>query len=314
MRIEQIESDPAFAQPWYYVIELAPSLYTPGVERGNVALTRQLLRNVEIDAGVRCLDLGVQEGLVSILLERRGADVVAYDRVYSEERIGLVRDALGATFELIGEPIRDHTDDLWIGRGGPTVGVGLPLPRLRDELDRRGHSPFDVVVFSGMLYHVYDPLASLALVRGFVRTGGIVVIETAAVFNGELSLNLNAAGRFAPLAIWLPSLRCLDYLLRLVRLEPLEVAYLGRGRGRIAVACRAVDAPPAEPDDEFIGSPLHDYELAEYLNWPTLSSSLPPVPYGGRDSGRIHVLEAVRAGRRYRPRPEEKRLDLETQV
>ena len=310
MKPEQISSHPAFAQRWYYVMELAPGLYTPGEVRSNVALTRHLLRNVEACEGVRCLDVGAQEGLVSVLLNRRGADVVAYDRVFSEDRLGLVRDALDAEFELIGQPISSETEGTALGRGRPAPGVGMPLPRLRAELAERDHPPFDVVVFSGVLYHVYDPLAALATVRGLVRTGGIVVLETAAVFNERLSLHLNAAGRFTASAIWLPSLGCLDYLLRLVRLEPLDIAFTGRGRGRLAVACRAVDGPPAGPQDDFINSSLHDYELSEYLDWPAVSSTDAPIDYRASERERIDLLEEVRSGRPYRPQPEETRLDL----
>lgn len=314
MRPNAIKRHPGFAQPWYYTIELAPGIYTPGEQHVNVALTRRLLSRVEIGHEVRCLDVGIEEGLVSVLLGRRGAQVVAYDRVFSKERLDLVRDALDAGFELVGEPTENHANRLWFGRGGPTPGRGMPLPQLRGTLAAGGHGPFDVVVFSGVLYHVYDPLASLALIRGLVRTGGIVIVETAAVFDGALSLNLNSAARFAPLAIWLPSLGCLDYLLRLVRLDPIDVVYRGRGRGRIAIACRAVDQPSGDPDDDFIVSPLHDYELAEYLDWPAVASGDPPIAYADADGRRINVLKAVRGSSPHRPEPEEMRLDLSARV
>jgi 2-polyprenyl-3-methyl-5-hydroxy-6-metoxy-1,4-benzoquinol methylase len=187
------------------VLELAPAVYTGGRERPNVALTRHLLANVDLKPPIRCLDVGAEEGLVSVLMERRGAEVVAYDRIYSEERLALVREALGARFELVGEPVRGHVERLWLGRGGPTAGTGLPLARLPAALADRGHPPFDVVIFSGVLYHVYDPLAALAVVRGLARHGGIVLIETAATFDAASSLHLNVGGRFNPLSIWLPS-------------------------------------------------------------------------------------------------------------
>jgi tRNA (mo5U34)-methyltransferase len=311
VRLEQIERHPGFPQPWYYVIELAPGVFTRGKDRPNVALTRRLLQNVEIGPGVRCLDVGIQEGLVSILLERRGADVVAYDRIFSEERLALVQDALETRFELIGAPVR--TAGRRVRR--PEPGVGMPLARLPRELSERGHRPFDVVVFSGVLYHVYDPLAALASVRGLVRNGGIVVIETAATFDADQSIHLNSASRFTRMSIWQPSLGCLDYMLRLVRLKPLDLAYFGKGRrrGRVAVACRAVDAPPADPGDEWIGSDLHDYELAEYLDWESLSSDRPPIRYRGVDGERIGLVESLRDRRPHRPADHETRLALGTE-
>jgi hypothetical protein len=133
MKPDEIKSHPAFSQPWYYVIELGPGLYTPGKERPNVGLTRRLLHKVEIESGARCLDIGAQEGLVSILLGRRGGEVVAYDRIYPEERIRLVREALGADFELLGEPITGQNERRWLGHGGPMPNVGMSLPELRAD-------------------------------------------------------------------------------------------------------------------------------------------------------------------------------------
>ncbi len=296
---QQIEGSPALAQSWYYILELAPGLYTDGKERPNVALTRELLAKTEIEPGTRCLDIGIMEGLVSTLLERRGADVVAYDRIYHEERLNLAREALGTKFELIGEPMR----------GGKEPGVGMPLNRLPAALATRGHAAFDVVVFSGVLYHVYDPLAALSVVRGLVRNGGMVIIETAAKFDAELSLHLNAASRFTALSIWLPSLGVLDYMLRLVRLQPVEVAYFGGKRGRIAIACRAVTEPPGAENDEWITSSMNDFELAEYFDWGAVQTDAPPVPYSGGDTT-VDLVETVRDTAPLRPLPERKRLDL----
>jgi SAM-dependent methyltransferase len=317
MTREQIERHAAFKRRgWYYMLELAPGLFTPGEERPNVALTRHLLRKIDIEPGVRCLDVGTQECLVPILLERRGADVVAYDRIYSQERLELVRAALGTEFELIGEPIRFQHEQSRFERGtglpGIAPGIGMPLVALPDALSDRGHPPFDVVVFSGVLYHVYDPLAALAVIRGLARNGGIVVVETAALFDGRRALNLNAAARFAPWAVWLPSLGCLDYLLRLVRLEPIDGIHIraGRRRGRVALACRAVDSPPADPGDEWIGGALHDYELAEYLDWERVSSMDPAIGYRAK-GGRIDLVRTVRNTPPHRPTPEAKRLSLD---
>lgn len=309
MERAEIIAEPAFGQPWYYTIELSPGLYTPGERRPNVALTRSLLRRVRVEPGMRCLDIGTQEGLVPILLRRRAAEVVAYDRIYSEERLNLVRTALDEPFELIGQPVSEHNERLWLGRGGPTPGQGMPLRRLPVELTARGHAPFDLVVFSGVLYHVYDPLAALAIVRGTVREGGIVIVETAAVFDSELSLHLNARSRFNPLSIWLASLGALDYMLRLVRLAPFAVAFTGRDRGRVAVACRAVAEPPADDGDEWLGSPLHDFELAEYLDWDAVHSDEESVNFEG-EPGRINLSEAVAEGVPLSIQPEQERLHL----
>src|SRR3954453_12132788 len=48
---EQIQNTPAFDQRWYYRLELAPGLYTPGRDHRAVAQTRELLRHVDVATG-----------------------------------------------------------------------------------------------------------------------------------------------------------------------------------------------------------------------------------------------------------------------
>ena len=98
---------------------------------------------------------------MTLLLERRGAaEVLGYDMLLRSDRLDLVKEALGADFGLIG---------------------GIDLADLPPAMIAAGHDPFDVVVFSGVLYHMFDPLTGLAVVRGLVRDGGICLVETATV-------------------------------------------------------------------------------------------------------------------------------------
>src|SRR6185503_11906309 len=81
MPAELLSGHPAFGNPWYYEMELAPGVFSPGREQRSVAQTRELLRRTDV-TGASCLDLGIQEGLVTTLLVRRGgAEVVGYDRI-----------------------------------------------------------------------------------------------------------------------------------------------------------------------------------------------------------------------------------------
>lgn len=251
MDAEEIRSHPAFNGRWFYKLELAPGLYTPGPDRSAIAQTRELLRRVEVE-GTRCLDVGTQEAMVPILLNRRGAaEVVAYDIVLPERRLDLVREALGVEFETVG-------------------GMGLR--------DFPQTEPFDVVIFSGVLYHMFDPLSGLATVRGLVRNGGICIVETMVAFDDSLAMHFNA-GRYTPQALWLMTPSCLDYLLRWLRLEPLDVVRLGTGdTGRMAVACRAVEEPVGD-DEWIVTSQRQKGARAESLDWDAVASDAPPVAY-----------------------------------
>lgn len=290
MDADEIRSDPAFDSPWYYNLELAPDLFTNGHDHWAVGQTRDLLRRVDVGtdggdaAAVRCLDIGIQEGLVTVLLERRGAsEVVGYDRILRHRRLNLVQRALGTNFDLVGD---------------------MKLQDLPGALADR--DPFDVVVFSGVMYHMFDPFGGLATVRGLVRDGGVCIVETAVVFTDGNAMHFNAGGAYAPFALWFLTPGCLDYLLRFLRLQPIDAVHLGDARGsmapprtglrglfvagrrndapltkgRMAVACRAVPEPVAEPGDDWISTTgRHHTDFAEFLDWDRVASRDPEVNY-----------------------------------
>jgi SAM-dependent methyltransferase len=307
---EQIQNTPAFNQRWYYRLELAPGLYTPGRDHRAVAQTRELLRHVDVatggadGGGARCLDLGIQEAMVMILLGRRGAaEVVGYDRVLRKARLRLVEQALGLDLDLIG-------------------GVGLGgLPR---ALDAAGHTPFDVVAFSGVLYHMFDPLGGLTTVRGMVREGGICLVETTVAHEYSYAMHFNSAGRFTPAGLWFITPRLLDYLLRFLRLRPLDVVHVPGGggdhlrppQGRVAIACRAVSAPVAQTGDEWMTGDM-TLDFAEFIDWDSVASDAPEVAYDDsraglvrRDDGTLDVLASIEATEAIPAGPEQTGLAL----
>jgi hypothetical protein len=234
--------------------------------------------------------------MISILMERRGASsVVGYDRMLSKARLALVQRALGTNIDLIG---------------------GMRLADLPAAMAAADHGTFDVAVFSGVLYHMLDPFAGLAVVRGLVRNGGICIVETATVLDDSIAMQFNAFGRFSSggkrtgrkrprpegmmpgsaTCFWYVTPRCLDYLLRALRFEPLDLVYFGtaeaeEGRpaeARVAVACRAVAEPLAEPGDEWIpASTRHTSRFAEYLDWSRVESDAPEVGYDASRPGLV---------------------------
>jgi 2-polyprenyl-3-methyl-5-hydroxy-6-metoxy-1,4-benzoquinol methylase len=291
---------------WYYSLELLPGVYSPGKGFNNVGLTRDLLRRTAVE-GRRCLDVGIMEGLVTMLMERRGAaQVVGYDRVERPNMMKFIRSLLNARYEHVT---------------GVTI-AGLPA-----ALRAKGHTPFDVVVFSGVLYHMFDPLAGLAAVRGLVRNGGILLVETAATLDDSIAMHFNAAGRFfGGTNYWEPSLPCLDYMLRFLRLRPLDCIYLNAKAhanlplpvGRVCIACRAVDAPVAESHDDWMRTD-RDRDFSEFLDWDAVATDAAPVPYDAaraglvfrdRATGTIDVAASVRAMDEFPVGPEQCRLAL----
>ena len=259
---ESVAAHPGFPGRWYYQMELAPGLFSPGREQRSVAQTRELLRRTDV-AGRRCLDIGMQEGLVAALLARRDAsEVVGYDRILQASRLALVQSALQVHFDLIG---------------------GMRL----QDVPRAVQGAFDVVVFSGVLYHMLDPIAGLATVRGLVRDGGICLLETMVSPEKADAMFFNARGRFSRWSLWQITPQLLDYILRFLRFEPIDVVYLGNPN-RVAIACRAVTDPVAEEGDEWIASDRYTLDFAEYLDWTRVRSDAPAVGYDNSRPGLVH--------------------------
>jgi 2-polyprenyl-3-methyl-5-hydroxy-6-metoxy-1,4-benzoquinol methylase len=217
-------------QWWYYSIEIEPGRFTPGQNFNSVSVVRDLLRGIDV-TGRRCLDIGSMEGMSSVLMCRRGGDVVAYDRYDCADKIDLVKACTGADFKFIGGA--KFTD----------------LPQME--------KPFDVVVFAGMLYHMFDPMAGLFTARNMVRNGGLILIETATIDAPGYSMHFNASGRFYPQPeqsnYWFPTPAMLEFMCRMARLELLDVAWLPQwdtSAGplvRLGLVCRAV--PRVTTDD-----------------------------------------------------------------
>lgn len=264
-----LKNNPVFKDWWYHNIELLPGIFTPGQKYKNIHLTRKLLKNCPVK-DLNCLDVGAQDCLTSILLERRGAaKVVAQDLQPRKEQVKLIKDYLGVNF--------DYT-------------CGSKLSDIRDVTKKMSVYPFDVVVFSGVLYHVFDPFSALSFMRGLVREGGLFIVETTASLDDSTSLHFNDKGRFLKgTNYWQISVKCLDYILRFLRLKPLDCAYYNFGDDkplptcRIAIVCQAMDKVLPENDDEWmpkIGK-RQNIHFQEFLDWNELNNNQNSLNYSG---------------------------------
>lgn len=267
----------AYTSNWYYTIEIDNGKYTNSMEHRNSAITRKLLRNISVE-GKTCLDIGTQEAVIPILLKKMGAkQVTAYDRYDFSEKIELLKDVYRVHFNYVG---------------------GMQLHDLPTMLDNRGGRYYDLVVFSGVLYHMINPLGLLALVRGFCKVGGLFVIETVAIQQNESILHFNAGGRkygkfsnyFVPTSAWL------DYVLRMLGLQPLEAIYLGSIENdetiRLAILCRSQAAPcPLDETDMWAYKSCHAdiYKDEAQFNWNDLVHNTTVISYQPYDGSVISV-------------------------
>jgi len=238
---------PVLERKWYYEIEIEPGRWTRGHLLDNIVTTRTALQRLD-PTGSSCLDIGCMEGMFSILLERKGARrVVGYDRANLSDRIRLLTDK--------GITKLDYR-------------FGFPLSELRTRLD---NETFDVVIFSGVLYHMVDPLGGLLAARGFLKPGGIMIFESLLHSAQDHVAQFNVAGRLTGGGdnFWLVNTGLIDYLLRMCRLKPIDVYHTNSGTTagtqRVCVVCEAVEKPIGAPDDEWINLDQTN-DFVEYLD------------------------------------------------
>jgi len=275
-------------QYWYYAVELAQGLMTPGQRFPNVALTRDLLSRVDL-AGTRCLDIGTMEGLVPVLLKRRGADdVVAVDGLDFSDKIACVKAAYGVDFAYLpnvmsGSMLR-ALDERFAGE----------TTRYRYAGGIRPQRSFDVVVCSGVLYHVFSPFHVLATARSALRNGGLLIIETAALPLDAYMMQYNFAGTgyvLGPSDTWFPTVPLLDHFLRFLKLIPLDACWLPAGDHLIRFACiaRAAGHRPTLPQETLMEQATWNLEYDTLLRSDfALDGGTAPVAYATADAKPVY--------------------------
>lgn len=228
---------------WYYSIELAPGRVTKGIYPDTLPmLSRMMLAKFEPEPGMTCLDVGCMEGLASVLLARRGARVFAVDSSrHCVDKIDAVKAAYGVDF-------------------------GFYDVHSIYDLKSQFSGGFDLINLSGVLYHVVSPLMVLMGIRPLLKRNGLLVLCTNVIVERGYSMEFNAHGRMQKECntFWYPTIPLLEYWLRMLRLAPLDVAFMpheaagdrylfDKKSGYLAVVCRAVG--PGDSDaDAWMGS------------------------------------------------------------
>ena len=224
---------------WYYTVELAPGVVAQGTYPADFPyMPRMLMRQADL-RGADCLDLGSMEGVIPVLMQRKGAKrIVATDAVpHCAEKMALLQEIYGARWDF-----RE---------------VGL-MYDLSDKLASEGR--FDFVNLSGVLYHVFSPLHTLASARPLVKKNGLFMLSTNVVNEQSDAMHFNTRGMLQgePNTFWYPSIPLLEYLLRYFNFAPVDCLYSrhpsdsalyvpGKECGFISIVCRAVDPGAALP-------------------------------------------------------------------
>jgi 2-polyprenyl-3-methyl-5-hydroxy-6-metoxy-1,4-benzoquinol methylase len=232
------EASKLLKETWYYRVQFTDDTWTEAQHFDSVALTRTLLSRIDLkDATV--LDLGTMEGMIPILSHAAGAKrVTAYDRLTGyRQRVAFLQKLYRREFEYIN---------------------GMSLAEFQTSRD----TMFDVVVFSGVLYHMFDPFSGLARAASLARPGGIFILETSAVVYDDCALHFNKAGRYYPgTTFFQPTPDALDNFLRFYGLSALDVEFQEQRTTpypliRIAIACRVGTKPLPDVGDKWMEEPF----------------------------------------------------------
>ena len=252
-------------QWWYYSVELAPGIVTKGYNFDNIICTRELLSRLS-PSGKDICDIGTVEGMLPILLKRRGArSVVALDALDSTEKVNLVQRCYGQSFEYYPKITLDRLKDTLTTRSNLSRYSG-------QQYIKQG---FDVVVLSGVLYHVFSPLHVIGLARTLLRPGGLLILETACSTEDRFSMNWVFNGRqyvyWSGTNTWFFTLRLLDHILRYMKFKPIDCVHGQFREDATRVALAAVAAPdplPFKSEAEwFLPDHMLDYHEVVDVNW-----------------------------------------------
>jgi tRNA (mo5U34)-methyltransferase len=145
-------------EKWHHRIEVAPGVWTPGLQ-DTPALLSQVGMPEDL-SGMRVLDIGARDGFFTFEAERRGArEVVALDNE-SPHNTGF---AIAA--ELVGSEATYVTENVY-------------------SLDPEKYGRFDLVLFLGVIYHLRHPLLALDRIHDVCADEALLVIETHMIDEG----------------------------------------------------------------------------------------------------------------------------------
>jgi tRNA (mo5U34)-methyltransferase len=253
------------ARSWYHSIDLGHGIVTPGRSYGALWDAIRACRAGIDYRGKTILDLASWDGLWAFEAEASGAGlVIATDCANTwhgpahsgMDNLIFVREVLrSSVLPLWNVPPYDLTTHL-----APVVHSH---PQTRKGLD--------VVQHLGLLYHLRDPLRSLAQARAVLKVGGSLLLETA-VYNSDtcaMYFNKDWKDIYEDTSTWwAPTPSCLLEMLRtsLFDVDEKSIRTVDTGHervGRMVVTARA--RAPRDPVDVYIVDPAFGQGFGDLL-------------------------------------------------
>jgi SAM-dependent methyltransferase len=241
-----------YNQKWYYSIELEPGRFTKGFDFKNIAPARTCLDAVQA-AGHSLVDLSTMEGMFATLLAKRGAIVTATDTIDSTLRVNLLQASHRVNFKYVPHlPLDDQAAFLFKHQTSTSYSPLKPL-----KVSTLTPYGYDIVLSSGVMYHVLSPLHYILQLRRLVKLGGLVILETACAISDQIEMHHDFRdGKFVygGSCSWFVTTGAIDLFFRACFLKPLAFAYVRSKVDsdleiiRLGLVARAVESRPFEPE------------------------------------------------------------------
>ena len=223
---------------WFHGMQLNEIRTRGRVNPDNWSLYPMLAYMEETNlTGVRALDIGTMDGLVSFIMEEEGATEVHSTDLYERETFSLARDHLG-----LGA--RYH-----------------PKTSIESLIDKFGSESFDVLVMGGLLYHLVSPLRAVMNARHLMRTGGLLFLETVCSRDDEPVLRFNLSDPIINeyTTYFVPSISAVKGMLNFALFDVVRVGSIAPANGnytRTTFVARAVGLDDCVAQTELMGDAI----------------------------------------------------------
>ena len=206
---------------WFHRIELAPGIFTPGVE--DTPRKAELIAFPADLHGKTVLDIGAYDGYFSFEAERRGASyVLAYDHLAPD------RSGFSLAHGVLNSQVKHQVGSVY-------------------DLSPQTVGQFDIVLFLGVIYHLRSPLLALERIHSVCKD--VMYLESY-ISTDVLGRDEHLVARFLPsnelnndpTNWWAPTRACLEAW---ITSHGFEAEPIAEWSSRAAYRCRKVqDALP----------------------------------------------------------------------
>ena len=181
---------------WVHAIDLGGGVRTPGAWGTSNPAIWQAIDSLDLK-GKKVLDIGCWDGMFSFHAEDCGAAAVYATDLTTQ------RDYTGQPTFHIARTARQSKALYY-----PDVSVY--------DIEELGINDFDVVIFTGIYYHLKDPLRALTSLRRVLKDGGDIIVEGAILEQEGCVANFYYEDTFCGDTSnwWIPTPECLRQWVR----------------------------------------------------------------------------------------------------